>query len=129
SDLDRATLLQVLEDGDRLLGRLPLYEVGDKTRFARREALVLRGRFDLHQPPLAGAPPRAGAPPPPAAGAAPAPAAGAAPAGAAAPGAPAGATPATSSAAAPRPCALNLRVGANSPRRWPTMFSVMNTGM
>ena len=27
------------------------------------------------------------------------------------------------------PCDLNVRVGANSPRRWPTMFSVMKIGM
>src|SRR5271165_5233131 len=27
------------------------------------------------------------------------------------------------------PCFLNVRVGENSPRRWPTMFSVTNTGL
>src|SRR6266704_6523112 len=27
------------------------------------------------------------------------------------------------------PCFLNVRVRENSPRRWPTMFSVTNTGM
>src|SRR6266550_630367 len=33
-----------------------------------------------------------------------------------------------SAAAIARPCPRHVRVGANSPRRWPTMFSVMNTG-
>src|SRR6266567_6172368 len=27
------------------------------------------------------------------------------------------------------PCFLNTRVGENSPSRWPTMFSVTNTGL
>src|SRR6266568_1392442 len=27
------------------------------------------------------------------------------------------------------PCFLKTRVGENSPRRWPTMFSVTNTGL
>src|SRR2546423_13383848 len=27
------------------------------------------------------------------------------------------------------PCFLKVRVGENSPRRWPTMFSVTNTGL
>src|SRR6267378_826215 len=27
------------------------------------------------------------------------------------------------------PCFLNVRVSENSPRRWPTMFSVTNTGL
>src|SRR6185503_17663541 len=27
------------------------------------------------------------------------------------------------------PCFLNVRVGENSPNRWPTMFSVTNTGL
>src|SRR4029077_19035353 len=46
-----------------------------------------------------------------------------------APGAPAGLAPAAAASAFFPLCPLKIRVGANSPSLWPTMFSATYTGM
>src|SRR5439155_24517420 len=93
----------------------------------RRSHVAGRGvGFDHAAPPPLPPPPGFGAP---AAGAGAAPPV--APAGAAAPGAPPGPCVAAAAAAAAARSAtrvvwpLKIRVGANSPSLWPTMFSVM----
>src|SRR5207237_9132825 len=106
-------LLDVHQLVERLVDVLAADQVRHGAHLARRDAEIaeLGGGFHVH-PHLAAGAAAAGAGAPGAPGAAPG-----------APGAP-GLTAFLSPV-----CPWNVRVGANSPSLWPTMFSVTNTGM
>src|SRR6185436_8849811 len=107
-DLAGDRLPRELEGCQRLVDAFAANQLAHEARLLGRGADAARGRLSLDHD--AFAPP----PPPP-----PAPA-----------GAPAGAAAAVAAAFSLLVvCPLNVRVGANSPSLWPTMFSVTYTGM
>src|SRR5205814_7543757 len=109
-------LLDIGELRQRLVDVLAADQIGHHAHLARGDAEIAKpgGGFHRH-PPLAGAAGAAGAGAPGVAGAA------------GAPGAPGRAVPGLTFLSPVWP--WKVRVGANSPSLWPTMFSVTNTGM